>query len=74
MLDIPKEKRIRKAVKAARCNSKLTDADVAYIRASDLKLKEIMERYGISKAGASYVRSGKTFKTLANAEQITKST
>lgn len=50
---------------AKRLSSKLTDADVSEIRGSEMKLTEIMERYGISQGYACDVRSGKRRVPLA---------
>jgi len=41
-----------------------TDEEVLEIREKNLPLKEIMERFGVSKATASYARSGKTYSHL----------
>lgn len=63
MMDIDPVKRRAKALKAARSQAKLTDDDVVFIRSSDMTLRQIMVKYGISKSTASLVRSGKTYKT-----------
>lgn len=63
MMDIDPAKRHAKALKAARSQAKLTDDDVAFIRGASMTLRQIMAKYGISKSTASFVRSGKTYKT-----------
>lgn len=45
--------------------SKLSEADVAEIRGSDMKLAEIMERYSITRGYACELRSGKRRAPLA---------
>lgn len=62
-LDIPPLERQRLARKAGRANTHITDEVAAEIRAANLTLREIMERYGMSKTCASYLRAGKTFKS-----------
>lgn len=62
IMDMTEEARKEKAMKAARSQAKLNDNDVDHIRSSNMTLKQIMEKYNISKTAASYVRSGRTYK------------
>jgi hypothetical protein len=66
-MDIPGDKRVILARNAARHNTHITDDMAAEIRAANLTLREIMSQYGMSKTGASYLRSGRTFKKRADA-------
>jgi hypothetical protein len=45
-------------------NSKLTEADVAEIRSSDLSVTELAEAYGTDRTNIWCVKSGKTWKHL----------
>lgn len=63
-LDRPKKLRISKAIKAGRANSNLEDDDIRKIRSmfSDgAMLKQIMDKYGIAKSTASYIKNRVTY-------------
>lgn len=64
-MDKPKSTRLRTAKKAAKARRKLTDEQLAEFRrdrAAGMKYKQLMAKYGISKATVSYIVNGKTYK------------
>jgi len=66
-LDMSQHTRLETARNAGRCNSKLTDTDVLRIRemfATGATLRQIMDKYGIAKTTASYIKNRKTYKWL----------
>jgi len=65
MMDVPEQQRLEKAAKAAKARRKLTEAQAAQLRQdreSGMTYKQLMAKYGISKAGVSYVVNGKTYR------------
>ena len=66
-LDMSPEVRMRTAIDAGRANSTLTDDDVVSIREQfdeGATLQAVMNKYGIAKSTASYIKNRVTYKYL----------